>query len=83
MTGCAFPSISSEALPQTDETYICIWPRIGFCGFAAFRAVRLCLTGSSIYFEAMPPRDLRGVASKNEAAIGKAEPFRTEGGRAA
>jgi hypothetical protein len=33
-------------------------------GFAAFRAVRLCLTGTSIYFEAMPQRDIRGVASK-------------------
>ena len=53
------------------------------CGFAAFRAVRLCLTGTSIYFEAMPRRDIRGAASKNKSAIGKAEPFRTEGGKAA
>jgi hypothetical protein len=45
--------------------------------------VRLRLTGTFIYFEAMPPRDIGGTASKNETAIGKAEPFPTEGGRAA
>ncbi len=45
--------------------------------------VRLRLTGTSIYLKAMPPGEIRGAASKNETAIGKAEPFRTEGGRAA
>jgi hypothetical protein len=46
-----------------------------FSGFAAFRAVRLRLTGTSIYSEAMPLREIRGAASISETANRKGRAF--------
>ena len=59
-------------------------PNIDF-GSAAFRAVRLRLTGTFSKLEATPPSRFRGIASKITKMVfpGKAEPYRTECGKAA
>ena len=52
-----------------------------FCGFAAYRAVRLSLTGET-YDLKISPRLSLGDWEKRKPD-GKAMPFRTESGRAA
>ena len=52
-------------------------------GFAAFRAERLCLSVRPNLLEAAPQEYDGGEASRINTRTGKAEPFRTEGGRAA
>ena len=55
-------------------------------GFAAFRAERLCLSVVTLFtVEATPLRDVsrHSLSDFKKVSTGKAEPFRTEGGKAA
>ncbi len=45
------------------------------CGFAALRAVRLCLTMGALYCLRLCLRRFRGAASRNEAATRKGRAF--------
>jgi hypothetical protein len=60
------------------------WRCFGCSGFAAFRAVRLCLTEllslvRGYASSRLPRRSLNALVG----AYGKAQPYRTEGGKAA
>ncbi|MDQ1639451.1 MAG: hypothetical protein QOF62_2790 [Pyrinomonadaceae bacterium] len=53
------------------------------CGFAAFRAERLCLSVDELFIRGCASGDVEAQPQKLGKSHGKAKPFRTEGDKAA